>query len=74
MDLEHDYAPTDTFANYCMWFGYRLTHATLGGKGLYKLGDRYEWTDNSRGQNVKLALTTLVSDAGLTHYYQVPRR
>ena len=68
VDMEHAYPPLDTYANYGIWAGIRLATAR-GGKGLLRLGDRWEWTDDSRGQSsaARSAFTTLVSDFDLVY-------
>ncbi len=68
IEMDHTLPPVDTYANYGLWCGMRFGTAR-GGKGLLRLGDRWEWTDDSRGNTnaPKFRFSTLVSDFDLIY-------
>ena len=68
VDLDHNFSPiVDTYSNYGLWSGMQWT-TVRGGKGLRRLGDRWEWNDDSRGNTSgKFGFTTLVSDFDLSY-------
>ncbi len=75
VDLDYTTDVTDTFGNYMLWCG--MKYATVrGGTGLFKLGDRFEWQDDSRGPAGKTSFSLLASDedtaylAGSSSFYQ----
>ena len=65
IDLDEDLTRTGRDptmeSNYALWFGMRYV-ADLGGRGMFKLGDRLEWRDDSRGRDIAHRFDTLVSE------------
>jgi len=55
-------AETWLFANYDLWFGGRFT-APAGAKGMYRVGDRFTWTDTAMAEEYRFRL--LASDKNL---------
>jgi len=43
VDLKNTKAESHVFSSYNLWYGYRYTHATDGGTGMYRIGDRLEY-------------------------------
>ena len=62
IDLENIGPASLGFAHYLLFFGMRYTPNPGGGQGMIKLGDRLEWTDDSRGQVTRHRFSILVAD------------
>ncbi len=62
IDLE--IAGTDTIVagNFGLWFGFSYPAASGGGRGIFRIGDELEWTDNWRGPAARQNFRVLLSD------------
>ena len=68
VDLDREFTPTANAGppiiagSYALWFGFNYLPPNGGGRGIYRLGDRLEWIDISRGSPVQIRSGFLISD------------
>src|ERR1041385_9113032 len=68
VDMEAPGPNAGVYASYALWFGWRYTDPARGGGGMYRIGDRFTWSERGRSSAFDLLASDWDDEQQSTNY------